>query len=209
MPIGDREWVRELHFCSPARLIDRQLYQRSDHGADWPTGQVGEIVYFFGMRYVVPVLVSRGRILAVNVGGAVIPALMSAYLLIRYDLWLRAAIATAAVAAIIHWIATPVPGLGIAVPVFVPVVSTGILALLLSREYAPPPAYIGGSMGTLIGADLLNLDKIGTLVPYRATGNLPTKGPQCQLRPPLGNGNPKFAAARLSFHECRPRVTRS
>jgi uncharacterized membrane protein len=115
------------------------------------------------MHYVVPVLVSRGTILAVNVGGAVIPTLMSAYLLIRYDLWLRAAIATAAVASIIHWMATPVPGLGIAVPVFVPVVSTGILALLLSREYAPPLAYIGGSMGTLMGADLLNLDKIGTL----------------------------------------------
>jgi uncharacterized membrane protein len=34
---------------------------------------------------------------------------------------------------------------------------------VLSREYAPPLAYIGGSMGTLIGADLLNLDKIGSL----------------------------------------------
>jgi len=32
--------------------------------------------------------------------------------------------------------------------------------LLLSRRYAAPLAYIGGSMGTLIGADLLNLDKV-------------------------------------------------
>ena len=38
-----------------------------------------------------------------------------------------------------------------------------IVALLLSREYAPPLAYIGGSMGTLIGADLFNLDRIGGL----------------------------------------------
>ncbi|MCA6109380.1 DUF1614 domain-containing protein [Bradyrhizobium cenepequi] len=128
-----------------------------------PPVRSGEIVDFFGMRYVVPVVVSRGTILAVNVGGAVIPTLMSAYLLIRYDLWVRAAIATAAIAAIIHWMATPVPGIGIAVPVFVPVVSTAMLALLLSREYAAPLAYIGGSMGTLIGADLLNLDKIGSL----------------------------------------------
>jgi uncharacterized membrane protein len=128
-----------------------------------PPVRSGEIVDFFGMRYVVPVVVSHGTILAVNVGGAVIPTLMSAYLLVRHDLWFRAAIATAAVAVIIHWMATPVPGLGIAVPVFVPVVSTAILALLLSREYAAPLAYIGGSMGTLIGADLLNLDKIGSL----------------------------------------------
>jgi uncharacterized membrane protein len=49
------------------------------------------------------------------------------------------------------------------VPVFVPVVATAILALILSRENAPPLAYIGGSMGTLVGADLLNLDKIGDL----------------------------------------------
>jgi len=124
----------------------------------------GQIVDFFGMRYVVPVVVeSPGTILAVNVGGAVIPALMSAYLVIRYQLWLKATLATAAIAIVIHSMATPVPGIGIAVPVFVPVVATAILAFVLSRENAPPLAYIGGSMGTLIGADLLNLDKIGGL----------------------------------------------
>ena len=124
----------------------------------------GQIVDFFGMRYIVPVVVaSPGTILAVNVGGAVIPALMSAYLVIRYQLWLKAMLATAAIAIVIHSMATPVPGIGIAVPVFVPVVATAILAFVLSRENAPPLAYIGGSMGTLIGADLLNLDKIGGL----------------------------------------------
>jgi uncharacterized membrane protein len=124
----------------------------------------GQIVDFYGMRYVVPYVVSSpGTILAVNVGGAVIPALMSAYLVIRYQLWFKAALATAIVAAVIHSMATPVPGVGIAVPVFAPVVVTAILAFILSREYAAPLAYIGGSMGTLVGADLLNLDKIGSL----------------------------------------------
>ena len=129
-----------------------------------PPVQSGEIVEFFGMRYVVPVVVSwPGTVLAVNVGGAVIPTIMSTYLVIRYNLWFKAALATAAIAFIIHWMATPVPGVGIAVPVFAPVVTTAILALILSREYAAPLAYIGGSMGTLIGADLLNLDKISGL----------------------------------------------
>ena len=124
----------------------------------------GQIVEFYGMRYVVPTVVSwGGTVLAVNVGGAVIPTLMSIYLLIRYQLWLKAAIATAVIAVVIHSMATPVPGIGIAVPVFAPVVITAILAFILSREYAAPLAYIGGSMGTLIGADLLNLDKIGDL----------------------------------------------
>jgi uncharacterized membrane protein len=129
-----------------------------------PPVQSGEIVEFFGMRYVVPVVVSwPGTVLAVNVGGAVIPTIMSTYLVIRYQLWLKAAIATAAIAFIIHSMATPVPGIGIAVPVFAPVVATAILAFILSREYAAPLAYIGGSMGTLVGADLLNLDKINGL----------------------------------------------
>src|SRR5512139_1871207 len=124
----------------------------------------GEIVDFFGMRYVVPLVTQwPGTVLAVNVGGAVIPALMSTYLVVRYRLWLKAAIAVAVIAFVIHMMATPVQGVGIAVPVFGPVVVTAILAFLLSREHAAPLAYVGGSMGTLIGADLLNLDKIGSL----------------------------------------------
>ena len=54
----------------------------------------GEVVDFYGMRYVVPLVNSwPGTVLAVNVGGAVIPTLMSAYLMMRYQLWGRAAIA--------------------------------------------------------------------------------------------------------------------
>ena len=129
-----------------------------------PPVRSGQIIDYFGMRYVVPMVVSwPGTVLAVNVGGAAIPTVMSVYLLIRYQLWLRAALATAVIALVIHSMATPVPGIGIAVPVFAPVVATAILAFILSREYAPPLAYIGGSMGTLIGADLLNLDKLSGL----------------------------------------------
>jgi len=124
----------------------------------------GEIVDFFGMRYVVPPVTAwPGTVLAVNVGGAVIPTLMSTYLVLRYHLWMKAAIAVVVIAIVIHSMATPVQGVGIAVPVFAPVIVTAILAFLLSREYAAPLAYIGGSMGTLIGADLSNLDKISGL----------------------------------------------
>src|ERR1700736_3252835 len=123
-----------------------------------------EIVDFYGMRYVVPYVTSwPGTVLAVNIGGAVIPTLMSTYLVLRYQLWVKASIAVAVIAIVIHASATPVQGVGIAVPVFSPVVATAILAFILSREYAAPLAYIGGSMGTLIGADLMNLDKIGSM----------------------------------------------
>jgi uncharacterized membrane protein len=116
------------------------------------------------MRYVVPVMVERpGTVIAVNVGGALIPTLVSIYLLVRYELWIKGALATAAVTIVMYWLANPVPGLGIAVPVFAPAVVTAIVALLLTRENAAPLAYIAGSLGTLIGADLLNLGNIGGL----------------------------------------------
>lgn len=121
------------------------------------------VVDFFGMKYVVPLVTSPGTVLAVNVGGAVIPALMSIYLVLRYELWLKAVLAITVIAFTVNSLATPVQGIGIAVPVLVPVAATAIVALVLSREYAPPLAYIGGSIGTLVGADLLNLDKIGTM----------------------------------------------
>lgn len=138
--------------------------------------QSGRLIDFFGMRYVVPVVVDwPSTIIAVNVGGALIPSLMAAYLLIRYRLWIQGATATVAVAAVCHWWAQPVPGLGIAVPIFAPAVATAIVALLLSRQYAAQLAYIGGSLGTLIGADLLNLDKIqGLGAPVASIGGAGT-----------------------------------
>src|SRR5215469_14622058 len=77
------------------------------------TVQTGEIVDFFGMRYVVPLVTSYpGTVLAVNVGGAVIPTLMSIYLVLRYQLWVRAAIAIIVIAFVIHSSATPVRDVG-------------------------------------------------------------------------------------------------
>jgi uncharacterized membrane protein len=124
----------------------------------------GEVIDFYGMEYQVPILLDQpGTILAVNIGGAVIPTLMSIYLLIRHELWIKGAVAIALVAALVHWLATPLPGLGIAVPIFVPAIVTVLVAVLLTREQAAPLAYIGGSLGTLIGADLLNLGDLGNL----------------------------------------------
>lgn len=135
-----------------------------------------QIVDFFGMQYEVPVVSQwQGPVVAVNVGGAVIPTLLSLYLLIKRDLWVKGAIATAIVALVLHWLADPVPGLGIAVPVFVPVVTTAVVAMVLSRSDAAPLAYISGSLGTLIGADLTNLDKVrGLGAPVASIGGAGT-----------------------------------
>ena len=71
-----------------------------------------QVVDFFGMRYAVPVVSDwDGTVIAVNVGGAVIPTLMSIYLLAKRELWMKGLVATVIVASVIHWMATPFPAL--------------------------------------------------------------------------------------------------
>src|SRR6202023_1635776 len=135
-----------------------------------------EMIDFFGMRYVVPVGVNwPGTIIAVNVGGALIPSLLSIYLLVRNRVWLLGAVGTVIVAVIVNRLAFLVPGVGIAVPVLAPPLVTAVVALLLSRRLAGPLAYVSGSLGTLIGADLLNLDKLhGLGAPVASIGGAGT-----------------------------------
>ena len=56
--------------------------------------------------------------------------------------------------------ARPVKGFGIAVPALLPPIMAAGLALLIAPQSAPMFAYISGTLGSLIGADLLNLKKI-------------------------------------------------
>ena len=119
------------------------------------------IVDFFGMPYVVPMVTEApGTVIAVNVGGAIVPTLLSIYLIVKNRLYTEGLVAIAIVSSVVHLMAHPVPGVGIAEPVFVPPLIAALAALFISREHAVPLAYAAGSMGTLIGADLLNLDKI-------------------------------------------------
>src|SRR5205823_5575342 len=69
----------------------------------------------------------------------------------------------------------PIRGVGISVPNFLPPLLAAGVALILSRRAAPPLAYIAGSLGTLIGADLLNLHKIqGLGAPVASIGGAGT-----------------------------------
>ncbi len=117
-----------------------------------------EVVEIMGVPFLAPADVDwPGTVLAINVGGAVIPMLLSFYLLVRYELWTLGVIAVGIVAFFVHQVATPLPGLGIAVPTFAPPLLAAFVGLALSRRFAAPLAYVGGSLGVLVGADLLNL----------------------------------------------------
>jgi len=123
-----------------------------------------EVVEIMGVPFLAPVAVDwPGTVLAINVGGGVIPIMLSIYLLVRYRLWGPGLVAIAIIAFFVHQMATPVPGVGIAVPTVAPPLLAAFAGLVLSRRYAAPLAYIGGSLGVLIGADLLNLGDLRSL----------------------------------------------
>lgn len=133
-------------------------------------------VWMFGWRYEVPQGIEQGvTVVAINVGGALIPILVSVYLFFRSRMYGRMLIGIALVAVVVHSLARIVPGAGIVVPIFVPPLIAAGVGLLLAFRRAPPLAYVAGSMGTLIGADVLNLGHIAELgAPLVAIGGAGT-----------------------------------
>lgn len=146
--------------------------------AEFPPEKVvsGGVVDFYGIPYVVPVVREwPGTVLAMNVGGALIPVILSLYLLFKNNLFVHGAIAVAVVALATHLLARPVHGVGISLPIFIPPIVAALAAMAIGWRQAAPLAYIAGSLGTLIGADLLNLNKIqGLGAPVASIGGAGT-----------------------------------
>lgn len=123
------------------------------------------VVSYFGMRVRVPRMPPGGRtVLAVNVGGAVIPVALCLYLLTQMDFGLYLPVLVGGVTLVVNRLARPIKGLGIAVPGLIPPLVAVLGAYLLSPpELRAPSAYIASTMGILIGADLLRLGEISRL----------------------------------------------
>jgi uncharacterized membrane protein len=62
-----------------------------------------------------------------------------------------------------YLVARPVQGVGVVTPAFLSPLVAAVSALLLSPSHPITIAYVAGTLGTLIGADLLNLRKIPDL----------------------------------------------
>ena len=136
------------------------------------------------MRWMLPIVhyyppAAVDQVVAVNVGGAIVPVVFSAYLLTQPGTKLLAAlVATALVVIIAKLLARPMPGVGVTLPTFIPPLVAAVTAHFLVLAMggplpaAAPVAYISGTLGTLIGADLLNLPRIlrGSLVQGTAAG---------------------------------------
>lgn len=115
-------------------------------------------------------------VIAVNVGGCIIPVAFTLYLLQYHDLPILKLIpALLIVSAVCYRFSRPIPGLGIGMPIFIGPLAAAITALILSPEHSAPLAYISGTLGVLMGADILRLKNIRTMgVPVASFGGAGT-----------------------------------
>jgi uncharacterized membrane protein len=137
----------------PAYTIEREVEQIVPRG-------------IHGWRGWVPVVQRRltQTIIAVNVGGCVIPAALALFevlLILSGPSSATRALIVAVVVniAVCYWVAQPIQGVGIAMPAFAsPAVALGIVWLLpLPPDYRAPVAFVAGVLGPLVGADLFHL----------------------------------------------------
>jgi uncharacterized membrane protein len=116
------------------------------------------IVSAFGVRYVIPVVEDwPGTVIAVNLGGALLPLVLSVYLSRQVGHVPQLALVAVLVAAVTHHFARVEPGVGVVVPVIVPPLAAALLAWFIAPDVRAAAAFVGGTIGTLVGADLLNL----------------------------------------------------
>ena len=110
-------------------------------------------------------LQQRETIIAVNLGGCLIPVGIALYELKTLAAAGVTALLPVTVACLVnilvcYFAARPISGLGIGMPAFVAPVAAALSAIVLAPDAAPPVAFVAGVMGPLVGADLLHLKDI-------------------------------------------------
>jgi uncharacterized membrane protein len=119
-------------------------------------------VKYLGLPYpVAPQYRPYKTVIAINLGGAVIPLIISLYLLSKMTNVIPVLLATFIVSLLVNRVARPIKGVGIGIPALVPPLLAALAAYLLApEEIRAPVAYIAGTLGTLIGADLMRLKDV-------------------------------------------------
>ena len=117
----------------------------------------------FWITYRVPqyALTQTTTTIALNVGGGLVPIVVTLILLNEHPgIWLGALVATALTAVAVHLVAKVVDGVGVVAPTLLPPIAAVLFSLPFGGSDLAITAYIAGTLGTLIGADLSNLGRI-------------------------------------------------
>jgi len=99
--------------------------------------------------------------IAINVGGCLIPFGFSLYLLGNTEIGFFHALLGVSFVSVVSYISSrPIQGLGIGMPILIAPFSAALVAILIDPAHSAPLAYIAGTLGVIIGADLLRLKDI-------------------------------------------------
>ncbi len=125
-------------------------------------GLPGEDMHaLFGMR---ETPVARQVMVAVNVGGCLIPVSFSIYLFAQGAFGAFEALTAVAIVALVAFFSSrPLRGIGVVMPLLVAPLTAALVAGMLDYEQRAPLAYVGGTLGVLLGADLFRLRDIRSL----------------------------------------------
>jgi len=140
--------------CLLGSIINIPIYRER-----MPYVEVDELLVLFQRFFGIRIPTVKERIIAINLGGAILPIFLSIYLLSIANI--KATIMATTITTIFSYILSrPVKGVGIVMPAFIPPIIAAASAIIFAKENAAPVAYISGVLGTLIGADILRLPKI-------------------------------------------------
>jgi len=111
-----------------------------------------------------PKTLSDKVIIAVNVGGCLIPVGLSLYFIsLQLIDPVKIIIGVFAITLLSYKSSQLIPGFGVGMPIFLAPLSAAILALVIDPEHAAQLAYMSGVLGVLIGADLMRINNIAQL----------------------------------------------
>ena len=111
--------------------------------------------------------VQRDTVIAINVGGCIIPVALAIYETVQLMMagwqFIPGLLGAVVINTVVCFrMARSIEGIGIAVPGLFPPLVAAASAVLLVPDQAPPVAFVAGVLGPLIGADLLQLRDIVT-----------------------------------------------
>jgi len=107
----------------------------------------------------------RGHtLIAVNFGGAILPLSYSIALFIYFPIPVTTLLLIISIVCITSYILSrPIPGFGIGLPLFSSPIVTALATHYIVDEHQLSTAYIAGTIGVMLGADLLRLKDIKQL----------------------------------------------
>jgi uncharacterized membrane protein len=125
---------------------------------------------YMGARYKLPSWLGHRTILAVNVGGCIIPAALSIYFALGLPL-ISLLLTTVVVTLGVYYFSRPVRSVGIMTPVLVPPLLAVVVSLIALHLYGggygtlARLAFASGVFGTILGADVMHLPGIRKMGP--------------------------------------------